>query len=170
LLIGTRSVDTKRLVRAGTVRDDGRAPEWRQFTFGRLLLFVFNAYETRMLESYRAGGFPEVRQVHLNITRHIDVPGGTRIGDLAARAGVTKGAMGQLAAECERLGLVEFSPDPGDARAKIVVLSLRGRKLLALTKRASKRIEAEFAKLIGADRFAAVIEGIIALRERMTDG
>ena len=142
--------------------------EWRQFTFGRLLLFVFNAYELRILESYRANGFEDVRQVHFSVTRHIDMSRGTRIGDLAARAGITKGAMGQLVAECERLELVALSPDPSDGRAKIVELSKRGRKLMEVTHRSSKRIEADFAELIGTESFSTLRGTLIELREKMT--
>jgi DNA-binding MarR family transcriptional regulator len=141
---------------------------WRQLTLGRLLLFVSSTYEERMLEFYRAAGFTEVRHVHLHVTRHIDIANGSRISDLATRAGVTKGAMGQFVADCERLGLVERSPDPADARATIVVLAPRGHALLEVTRRASRRIEAEFAKLIGADEFTALRGSLIALRERLT--
>jgi DNA-binding MarR family transcriptional regulator len=174
LAISTRSVDTKRAIRIGndsaSLAGSGAAasPEWRHFTLGRLLLFVFSAYETRIIESLRAAGFPEVRQVHFAVMRHIDTVGGTRIGDLAQRAGVTKGAMGQLVAEFERLGLIKTSPDPADARAKRVELSKRGQKLITVTHQSSVRIEKEFAKHIGVQRFAALKSGLTALRESMT--
>ena len=161
------SVDTKRVIRIARTPVTGKGAEWRQFTFGRLLLFAFTAYEERILESYRAAGYPEVRQVHFNVTRHIDVGTGTRIGDLAARAGVTKGAMGQLVADCERLGLVSRSPDPADGRATIVELSKRGLALLDVTHRASRRIERDFSNAIGAEAFAGLRNGLISLRENL---
>jgi DNA-binding MarR family transcriptional regulator len=164
--INARSVDSRRIIRMGSGVDT-ETPEWRQFTLGRLLLFAFNAYEARILASYRAGGFPEVRQVHFAVMRHIDDPGGTRVGDLATRAGVSKGAMGQLVAEFEPLGFVITSPDPSDARAKLVELSKRGRQLMELTYRASKRIEAEFAKTIGEEEFSALKHGLVNLRHEI---
>jgi DNA-binding MarR family transcriptional regulator len=160
-------VDTKRLIRIARDQREETGAAWRQQTLGRLLLFITSTYEERILDQYRAAGFPEVRQVHLHVTRHIDIATGSRISDLAARAGVTKGAMGQLVADCERLGLVELTPDPGDARAKIVELAPRGHELLKVTRQASRRVEAQFAKLIGADEFAALRNGLIALRERL---
>lgn len=147
----------------------GRGANWRQLTLGRLLLFASTAYQERIIESYRRAGFPEVRPVHFNVTRHIDIESGTRIGDLAARAGVTKGAMGQLVADCEHLGLVSRSPDPNDARATIVTLSERGHALLTVTRRASSRIDTEFAKAIGPDAFSALRSGLIALRDELTE-
>ena len=144
-----------------------KADEWRQFTFGRLLLVALSTYEERMLEAYRAAGFPDVRQAHLHVTRHIDTASGSRISDLAARAGVTKGAMGQLVADCERIGLVELAVDPADGRAKIVALAARGRALLAVTRRASRRIETDFSQLIGIADFTALRGGLLALRDKL---
>jgi DNA-binding MarR family transcriptional regulator len=144
------------------------AAEWRQYTFGRLLLFASGTYESRMLEAYAAAGFGDVRQVHLYVTRHIDLAGGTRIVDLATRAGITKSAMGRLVVECEALGLVELSADPADGRAKVVTLAKRGHTLMGVTQRSSKRIEADFAKLIGAEAFAALRGGLIELRAKTT--
>ena len=176
IAINARSVDTKRVLRIDSGAeaeafgrlDATSAPEWRQFTLGRLLLFVFGAYERRILENQRAAGFPEVRQVHFAVMRHIDISAGTRIGDLATRAGVTKAAMGHVVAEIERLGLVKTSADPADARARRVELSKRGHKLMEVTRQSSARIEAEFEKQIGTTAFAALRNGLIALRETMS--
>jgi len=171
------SVDTKRVMRVSSGVDpekfEGLGPDsaqaWRHYNIGRLLLFAFHAFEARILESYHAAGFNDVRQVHLNVVRHIDVPKGTRIVDLAARAGVTKGAMGQLVEECARLGLVELTPDPTDRRAKIVTYSKRGREFMAVTRRSAKRIEADFEKLLGSKRYTALRGDLIELREKITE-
>ena len=175
MTINARSVDTKRVIRISSGEDSetfgafapGNDEEWRQFTLGRLLLFAFNAYEARILASYRQAGFPDIRQVHFAVTRHIDTPSGTRIGDLATRAGVSKGAMGQLVAEFEQLGYITTRRDPSDARAKIVELTKRGKRLMSTTHRSSKQIEAEFAQTIGAKNFAALRTGLVALRREM---
>ena len=175
--VSTRSLDTKKKIQLSS----GVNPEqfeglgsdptfaWRHDNIGRLLLFAFHAFEARILESYHAAGYSDVRQVHLNVLRHIDVPGGTRIVDLAARAGVTKGAMGQLVEECARLGLLELTPDPTDRRAKIVTYSKRGREFMAITRRSAKRIEADFAALLGARRYELLRADLIALRARISE-
>lgn len=175
--VSTLSVDTKRRLQVSSGADherfEGLGPDaalaWRHDNIGRLLLFAFHAFEARMLDSYHAAGYSEVRQVHLNVLRHIDVPGGTRIVDLAARAGVTKGAMGQLVEECTRLRLLEQTPDPTDRRAKIVTYSKRGREFMAVTRRSAKRIEADFAALLGARRYENLRAELIRLREKITE-
>jgi DNA-binding MarR family transcriptional regulator len=170
------SVDTKRTIRLSSGVDpekfEGLEPDaaqaWRHYNIGRLLLFVFHAFEARVLDGYHAAGFTEVRQRHLNALRHIDVPQGTRIVDLAARAGITKGAMGQIVEECARLGLVDLSPDPSDGRAKVVGYSKRGREVMIVTRRSAKRVEADFAKLLGAERYATLRDDLIELRQKIT--
>jgi DNA-binding MarR family transcriptional regulator len=170
------SVDTKRVMRVSSGADPEKfegldldaTQTWRHDNIGRLLLFAFHAFEARILESYHTAGYSEVRQVHLNVLRHIDVPKGTRIVDLAARAGVTKGAMGQLVEECARLGLVELRSDPTDRRAKIVGYSARGRTFMSVTRRSAKRIEADFAELLGAAEYAALRDYLIGLRKKIT--
>jgi DNA-binding MarR family transcriptional regulator len=174
--VTARSVDTKRVMRVSSGVDpekfEGLDPDatlaWRHYNIGRLLLFVFHAFEARILDSYHDAGFHDVRQVHLNVLRHVDVPKGTRIVDLAARAGVTKGAMGQLVEECARLGLVELTPDPADGRAKLVGYSKRGREFMAVTRRAAKRIEADFAELLGAKRYESLRENLADLRAKIS--
>jgi DNA-binding MarR family transcriptional regulator len=171
------SVDTRRVMRVSSGVDpekfEGLGPDaaqaWRHYNIGRLLLFAFHAFEARILDSYHAAGFNDVRQVHLNVLRHIDVPKGTRIVDLAARAGVTKGAMGQLVEECARLGLVELRPDPADGRAKMVGYSKRGREFMAVTRRSAKRIEADFGKLLGPERYATLRSDLIELRAKISE-
>lgn len=175
--VSTLSVDTKRRMQVSSGVDpekfEGLGPDaalaWRHYNIGRLLLFVFHAFEARILDAYHEAGFSDVRQVHLNVVRHIDVPKGTRIVDLAARAGVTKGAMGQLVEECARLGLLELTPDPTDRRAKIVTYSKRGREFMAVTRRSAKRIEADFAMLLGAKKYETLRASLVSLREKITE-
>jgi DNA-binding MarR family transcriptional regulator len=175
--VTTRSVDTKRLMTVSSGADpaqfEGLAPDeaqaWRHDNIGRLVLFVFHAFEARLLDSYDAAGFDGFHQVHLNVLRHIDLRQGTRIVDLAARAGVTKGAMGQLVEECARLGLVELVPDPADGRAKIVSYSKRGRAFMTVTRRSAKRIEADFSTLLGSEQYAMLRRALTELRAKITE-
>jgi DNA-binding MarR family transcriptional regulator len=176
-VIRARSVDTNRPIAFsnGLLRvsleglDPDAAHAWRHQNVGRLLLFAFHAFEERMLAAYHAAGFSDLRQVHLNALRHIDYRGGTRIVELAARAGVTKGAMGQLIEECRKLDLVELRADPLDKRAKIVTFSARGRRVTAVTRRAARRIEKEFAEILGGSRFEHLREELLRLRAGIID-
>jgi DNA-binding MarR family transcriptional regulator len=172
--VTTVSLDTKRKMVVGSANpelfeglDPDPAQAWRHNTLGRLLLFSFHAFEARLLDSYHAAGFSGVRQAHLNALRHLDLNTGTRIIDLAARAGVTKAAMGKLVADCRRLGLIDLRADPADGRAKIVSYSKKGRALVEVTRRAARRIEADFAHLIGTAQYEELRGHLVMLREQI---
>ncbi|MBV8761443.1 MAG: winged helix-turn-helix transcriptional regulator [Deltaproteobacteria bacterium] len=64
-------------------------------------------------------GFDALRPAYLAVFRNMN-PHGSRITDIAKRAGVTKQAIGLLVKDMAAAGLVEVAPDPDDARARIV--------------------------------------------------
>ena len=57
-------------------------------------------------------------------------PEGSRLTDLARGANMSPQAMGELVDELEGLGYVERKPDPTDGRAKLIVLTPRGRQCI----------------------------------------
>ena len=84
---------------------------------------------------------------------------------LARAFQVTKGAMTYTLQQLEELGYVTLSPDPADARAKIVRMTNRGRKArdagAALVNPGMKGLIAE----IGGDEFAKALPFLTKLRE-----
>src|SRR6266511_3232449 len=89
-------------------------------------------------------GYPDIRPGHGCVFRFIE-PGGSRLTQIAERAGMTKQAVGEVVADLERLGYVERVPDPDDRRAKIIRLSERGWDAA----RAALRILADIARRCG---------------------
>jgi DNA-binding MarR family transcriptional regulator len=74
-------------------------------------------------------GFAGIRLVHIALIRNVD-ENGTRITDIARRAGMTKQATGQLVAEFVELGYIRLVPDPDDGRAKVARYTAKGKRLL----------------------------------------
>ncbi len=74
-------------------------------------------------------GFPDCPPRFHAIFENIE-PEGTRLTVLAARAGVTHQAIGEVVAELEQRGFVERVPDPIDGRARLVRLTDPGRQLV----------------------------------------
>lgn len=169
--IAVRSADTKRpiAVRKSAVSkpSTGAKEDWRRENIGRLLLFAFHAFEERIIAGYQTAGFDDVRQVHMNAVRHVDPQSGTRIVELAARAGVTKAAMGQMLEDCVRHDLVKIAPDPTDSRAKIVRLTARGAAFMAATQRSMLAIQREFEQALGAPGYRTLIGKLRQLRARL---
>ncbi|MER6440588.1 MULTISPECIES: MarR family winged helix-turn-helix transcriptional regulator [unclassified Streptomyces] len=89
------------------------------------LLAVAGELTQRIHEGVVARGFEGVRPAHgFAFTRL--APDGATVTELAAHLGVTKQAASQLVDELVRKGYVERHPHPGDARARLIVLTERG--------------------------------------------
>jgi DNA-binding MarR family transcriptional regulator len=74
-----------------------------------------------------AAGFDDLTAAHHPVFENLDRDG-TRLTVLAARTGMTHQSMGELVGGLERLGYVERRPDAADARARLVVLTPKGRR------------------------------------------
>ena len=70
-------------------------------------------------------GFPQ-KPAHSAVFAQIG-PEGSRLTELARGANMSPQAMGELVDELEELGYVVRRPDPTDRRAKLIVLTARGR-------------------------------------------
>lgn len=90
---------------------------------------------------------------------------GARQAELAERAGLTKQAVQQFVDGLVADGAVERVPDPGDARAKIVVFTAHGRRVLADANRVKRTIEADFRKRLGDADFERLFETLNRLAD-----
>ncbi len=148
--------------------DDG----WRQTHLGRLLGHAMRRFDERVLHlmahnvdvplalSHLAAR-DQVGAAHIHITRHLAL-GGSRLTDLAASAGMTKQAMGDLVTQCEAWGLVVREPDPHDARARQVRFTPTGLAWLQAFRDAVAQAEAEFRAEVGAEIATVVGMGLEA--------
>jgi len=101
--------------------------------------------------------FAGIRLVHIALIRNVDEDG-TRITDIARRAGMTKQATGQLVAEFVELGYIRVVNDPADGRVKIARYTAKGKRLLLAIVASIEQTEAGVAAAIGA----AALEGLKA--------
>ncbi|HEX8743853.1 MAG TPA: MarR family transcriptional regulator [Thermoleophilaceae bacterium] len=109
-------------------------------------------------------GFPEIRPGHGCVFRFVE-PDGSRLTDLADRAGLTKQAVGEVVTDLERLGHVERRSCPDDGRAKIIHLTGSGREAVAAAERIFADIEARWAAEVGERRMADLRATLNALVE-----
>lgn len=102
-------------------------------------------------------------------------PAGARVTGIAARAGMTHQAAGELIAALEARGFLERRPDPADGRARIVVLTSAGRALIRTALREIAAIERAWssrladAGLVGELR-GAMQSAVERTREERTIG
>jgi DNA-binding MarR family transcriptional regulator len=121
---------------------------WRRTNVGRAIFDATRTVERDVLAALGRAGFPQVRAVHLNLFRNLDLDG-TRLTELAHRANMTKQSMQELVDSVQALGLIERRRDPRDRRAKIVAFSRKGLQLLEALHTAVLFMESQMAAIIG---------------------
>ena len=107
-------------------------------------------------------GHPQARISHISLTRNLDLKG-TRVSELARRAGMTKQAMGQIVDDLEQLGYVERIPDPADGRAKIVRFTAVGLDFVCDAAEVLDEIWHEYAERLGVSELERVQEALLEL-------
>jgi DNA-binding MarR family transcriptional regulator len=148
--------------------DDG----WRLTHLGRLLGHAMRRFDERVLHLMarnvevplalsNLAARSQVGAAHIHITRHLTLEG-SRLTELAQRAGMSKQAMGDLVDQCEAWGLVTREPDSRDARARRVRFTPTGLAWLQAFKEAVAQAEAEFRAEVGPEVATVVMIGLEA--------
>ena len=91
------------------------------------LAFLADDFRERIRHNLRQRGH-RLQTAHTKVLVHLDMEG-TRLTDLAERAGISKQAMGKLVDEMEDLGYVCRDPH-SDGRAKTIQFTQDGLRLL----------------------------------------
>ncbi|MER6912708.1 MarR family transcriptional regulator [Streptomyces sp. NPDC000594] len=110
---------------------------------GTLLRHVLELLDGDVAAFYEERGLAEYRPRFSPVVRALLAEGPLPVRDLAAAVGVTHSAASQTAAQMARAGLVTHTPDPRDARRRLVGLTPKARTLLP-------QIEAEWAATTSA--------------------
>ena len=147
------------------------SPGGRQ-PIGQLLGFHLRFFRERLLaeaedEAQRAG--VRLRMAHLHVFGNIRAEG-TRLTDLAAWAGMGLPAMAELVDEMEGDGLLLRRPDPSDGRAKLVTLTPAGWDAIRTGRAIIARIEADYARRLGPERYEQMCWALQDLLEDLADG
>jgi DNA-binding MarR family transcriptional regulator len=130
-----------------------------------LLCFIGSrAVETRVLEALATAGFDDITPSQGRIAARVG-PSGTRIGDLAEQALVTKQTATATVDRLERAGYVRRVPDPADARARLVVMAERGQEAIKVAREAEADVEAEWVRHLGAPAARQLRSALERIRE-----
>jgi DNA-binding MarR family transcriptional regulator len=118
----------------------------------------------RVTAAMNARGFEGIRRVHIALIRNLSEDG-TRITEIARRAGMTKPATSQLVAEFVALGYIRIVPDATDRRVKVAQYTERGHQLLDAIVASLDDVEGAVAATIGApdlQRLKAILGRVLA--------
>lgn len=97
----------------------------RDLPLGTLMSSAGARLAARLDKALTDAGFSDLRAAHAAPFMVMD-PEGTRASQLAARAGITKQAMGELVAYLVERGYLHTVPDPSDGRARLIRPTARG--------------------------------------------
>jgi DNA-binding MarR family transcriptional regulator len=148
-------------IRPGT--EEARSRNLRQ-----LLLRASRTVNRHVVEGLQAHGYAGLRSTHTALLSNMPLAGGT-VTETAERAGMTKQAMGRLAAELENAGYISVASDPEDRRAKRLELTEAGKRLMLDSLDVMAKLERRYADLIGRGRLRAVLDGLQAFNEAADD-
>jgi DNA-binding MarR family transcriptional regulator len=122
-----------------------------------LLALTKDVFERELFPKLSAEGFGDLRPGHGCVFGTITFEG-ARLTDLAERARLTKQAVGEVVSELEKRGYVERVPDPDDRRAKIIMLTERGREAWTLGQSLIAGIRTDWEERYGEERVATMID------------
>jgi DNA-binding MarR family transcriptional regulator len=145
---------------------------WRQAHIGHWLTQALLRFDARVLSlmarnervplalaNLAARGY--LTASHIHITRHLALDG-SRLTELAQRAGISKQAMGKLVDQCEAWGLVSRTHDAQDARARQVSFTPVGLEWLQAFQEAVTQAEDELRAAVGAEVATVISLGLEA--------
>ena len=138
-----------------------RNTDLRVQNLGYLLLSATDVFLGEKLRVVHADGFVQVAEVHMAMVQNLDLHG-TRLTEIAARAGMAKPSMLELVDKAVRLGLVERRPDPDDQRAKVVMFTPAGLRMLSRLRQGITEAERRMAADMGAEFVARLKERLAA--------
>ena len=139
------------------------ADEADALNLGLLLFIPYRFMESAVLAALRAYGH-DLPVSQARVFQRI-APDGSRLGELAQAAQVSKQTLGSIVDQLQRAGYVSRIPDPTDARARLVVVSERGRELVELSTPVVREVESIWQAHLGPARTRELRRTLEALRE-----
>jgi DNA-binding MarR family transcriptional regulator len=118
---------------------------------------------TRQLRAdFADQGMAGLRPVHALLLIPL-IGGGRHASALAEVLGVSRQAIAQVVTNLERDGYVKRVADPGDARAKLICLTPRGRAALRTMRASATAIDDTWRQRLGAERHASFRDTLMIL-------
>lgn len=131
---------------------------------GLLCFTVQRHMEDRVLADLAAAGFDDITAAQARVLARVS-SNGTRVGDLAEQARVTKQTVTFMVDQLERTGYVRRVADPSDARARLVIFAERGLAAQEVARRTEVVVQQEWTRHLGRRTTARLHQILTQLRE-----
>ena len=130
---------------------------------GLLLFIPYRELERRVFAALADAGFDDFTPAQAKVMQRIG-PDGTRLTELAEAAQVTKQTASFLVDQLERTGYVRRTPDPTDARARLVRVAERGLAATPIADATVAQVEQEWREHLGERRWSTLRDALTRLR------
>lgn len=134
----------------------------------RHLIGVARAFNERVMNQSQASGHAGLRASFNQVLCRLSSRG-TRIVDIANSCRITQQAAGQIVGELEKLGYVKRKPDSSDKRAKQLILTAKGERLMADCDRHAAALDTELNAALGAAALAEFRDSCARLYQALLD-
>ena len=124
---------------------------------GALLALPAQVIGRRVAAALAEQGFTDYRLTYQPVFQWCQ-PEGSRLTELAKRAGITKQSMAEIIDVLEQHGYVERIPDPTDGRALLIRRTARGWEINRVAREVVEQIQQEWAEALGEERFRHLLE------------
>ncbi len=124
---------------------------------GALLAIPTQVIGRRVVAALVEHGFTDYRPTYQPVFQWCR-PEGSRLTELAERAGVTKQSMGEIIDVLEQRGYVERVPDPTDGRAILIRRTPRGWEVNRIARQVVEQVQQEWAQALGQERFTSLLD------------
>jgi len=133
---------------------------------GFLLAKASQRLNELLAEQFAAQGYGDVRPSYGSVLVPLFEQDGLRLGELAARARLSKQSITGLVRLCEQAGLVVRERDPDDGRAFRVRLTARGDQFRSVAEAVLGEIDDELRRSLGTpdhEALKAALRGVMDL-------
>lgn len=148
---------------SGSVDDSRRSA--RKKSLMHPLNFIATDFRDRVRQGLKDRGH-QLQPAHSAVIIHLKLEG-SRLTELAERAGVSKQAMGKMIDELEEIGYVEKASDPEDGRAKMIRFTDKGLVLLQDSGEIVDEIWSDYSAMVGEKRLLTLRDELLDLQQHI---
>jgi DNA-binding MarR family transcriptional regulator len=148
-----------------TTRSASTGPAPTRANVGFELAKASQRWNALLQAEFERRGFGEVRASYGSVLLPLFEEDGLRMGELAARARLTKQTMTTMVRLMEQADLVERKADPDDGRATRISLTRRARAFAPVAAEVVEQLEARVMERLGRDDYRVLRSGLRTVME-----